>query len=466
MRQTFTFQRQVNDVDAIHFFLGQRSRSNVAMTMVGVLASDDVSFLDAQTLLDDTTEEVLRWQDYLRPAPFNLAAPTWTPRPLFRIEDYVGEQRLPPGATWREVWNKVDELQSTPFVEGRPPWQIVVLRGAPEGRALLLIKVHHSFSDGSALSLMFGKVFMRKALAEADIELAVDNAAPPAGIMHEAIRERRRAISEWIGYLRQHGPRTVSDSRWRRQEIDGFRAYGRRGKLWPTEPVSSARRVAAFRVPLEPWREEAKKRGGGVNDLFLALVAKTMRAYLSDRDLDAAPLRVVMPVSLRPEEGAQDGGNVVGVGILSLHGRTSELSDLEHVNAESSRAKAAAEDARPTLADATLRLLPGAIRARLAFRRFAASDVLATSMVMPIAGELCGTDFEMVFMTAPVIGTPASFSLATYDGHLHLATNIDMGLVVDPDRLEGCILDTLVAVFGSDSVQALRQPVYASTGAY
>ena len=465
MKQTFTFEREVNDVDAIHFFLGRRPSCNVAMTMVGVLTSDDISFLDVRALLGDTAAEVRRWQDYLRPAPFNLAAPTWTPLPLFGIEDYVGEQRLPPGASWTDVWNTVDELQCTPFVEGSPPWRIVVLRGAPEGRALLLIKVHHSFSDGSALSLMFGKVFMRKALAEADIELAVDNAAPPAGIMREAIRDRRRAFGEWVRYLRQHGRRAITDRRCRRRELEGFRAYRRREKLWPTEPVSSARRVAAFRVPLELWQAEAKKRGGGVNDLFLALVAKTMRAYLCDRDLDAVPLRVVMPVSLRPKEGVQDGGNVVGVGILSLHGRTGELSDLEQVKAESSRAKTAAEDTMPTLADATLRLLPGAIRARLAFRRFAASDVLATSMIMPIAGELCGANFEMVFMTAPVIGTPASFSLATYDGHLHLATNIDLGLVVDPDRLEGCIADTLTAVFGPDSVETLRQPIHVPTGA-
>jgi hypothetical protein len=465
MKQTFTFHRQVNDVDAIHFFLGQRSRCNVAMTMVGVLTSDDIAFVEARTLIGDVFTETLRWQDYLRPAPFNLAAPTWTPLPLFRTEDYVGEQRLPPDATWGDVWETVDELQSTPFVEGRPPWRIVVLRGAPEGRALLLIKMHHSFSDGSALSLMFGKAFMRKALAEANIELSVDTAAPPAGIMREAIRDRRRAIRDWIGYIRQHGLRTISDGRRRRWEIEGFRAYGRRGKLWPTEPVSSARRVAAFRVSLELWRAEAKKRGGGVNDLFLALVAQTMRAYLSDRDLDAVPLRVVMPVSLRPKEGVQDGGNVVGVGFLSLHGRTSELSDLQRVKAESRRAKTAAEDAKPTLADATLRLLPGAIRARLAFRRFSASDVLATSMVMPIAGELCGADFEMVFMTAPVIGTPASFSLATYDGHLHLATNIDLGLVGDADRLECCITDALAAVFGTDSVQTLRRPIYAPVGA-
>jgi hypothetical protein len=309
---------------------------------------------------------------------------------------------------------------------------------------------------------MFGKAFMRKALAEADIELAVDTAAPPAGIMREAMHDRRRAIGEWAGYIRAQGLRTVLDSRCRRREIEGFRAYGGRGSLWPTEPVSSARRVAAFRVPLELWRAEAKKRGGGVNDLFLALVAQTMRAYLVDRDLDAVPLRVVMPVSLRPKEGTQDGGNVVGVGFLNLHGRISEVSDLQRVKTESSRAKTAAEDGRPTLADATLRLLPGAMRARFAFRRFSASDVLATSMVMPIAGELCGTDFDMVFMTAPVIGTPASFSLATYDGHLHLATNIDLGLVRDVDRLECCVADTLAAVFGVDSVQALRRPINAS----
>lgn len=461
MKQTFTFQRQVNDVDAIHFFLGQQPRCNVAMTMIGVLTSEDVSFLEARTLLGNTAAEVLRWQDYLRPAPFNLAAPVWAPRPHFRIEDYVSERSLFVDATWADVWDVVDELQCTPFVEGSPPWRIVLLRGAPEGRSLLLIKVHHSFSDGSALALMFGKVFMREALAEADIELAVESADPPTGILREALRDRWRAISDWAGYMRQHAPRAVLDSRCRRREIEGFRAYRRGRSLWPEEPVSASRRVAAFRIPLESWQAKAKERGGGVNDLFLGVVAHSMRAYLADRDLDTTPLRVVMPVSLRPKEGAQDGGNVVSVGFLSLHGRSSELSDLQVVRAESRRAKEAAEDAGPTLADVMARLLPGGIRSRLAFRRFSMSDVLATSMVMPIAGELCGADFEMVFMTAPVIGTPASFSLATYDGHLHLATNMDLGLVEDPDRLERCITDALLSVFGGNSVHRLRQQATA-----
>ncbi|HTD10007.1 MAG TPA: wax ester/triacylglycerol synthase domain-containing protein [Solirubrobacteraceae bacterium] len=453
MSQVFSFPRKVNDVDAVHFFLGRLQRCNVAMTMVAVLGGE-VQFGEVRELLRPLGDEVPRWKDYLRRAPWDLTAPTWAPRVNMTIDEHLTERHLAPGATWSNVWDVVDELQNLPFPEEKPPWQVILLQGAPGGRSIVVSKVHHSFSDGTALALMFGKMFMRAALEASGVEMEVITAPAPQGRAREAWLTWRSALGDWSRYvIRAAGP-YLRDRHERAREADGMRAYLQRTR-WSWTQQSATRRSASFRVPMDVWRAEAARRHGGINDLYLALMAHIMREYTGAGEPEAQALRVVMPVSTRPTDGLQDGGNMVSVGILELSGTAGDLDDLGEVKLEAALAKEAARAYKPTFVDISLPLLPGALRARLAHRRFAANDVLATSMVLP-DGEMCGVPFEMVFMTAPVIGIPLSFSLATYRNQLFLAANYDVGIVTNPRRLERCISTCLVAVFGSDAVTVMR----------
>lgn len=453
MARVFSFSREVNDVDAVHFFLGHKERCNVAMTMAGVLGGD-VEYDELAEIFLPIGDELPRWKDYLRPAPWDLTAPTWTPSVNGTLSEHFSSRCLPPGTSWDSAWDVLDELQNAPFVDEKPPWQILLLKGVPGGRSILAFKVHHAFSDGTAFALMFGKVFMRAALAASGFTLDVISAPPPNGRAREAWSRWRGAVGDWGRYVTATPKSCLRDPHKLIQESTGVGSYLRRPR-WPRARQSAMRRSTAFRIPLDVWRVEAAKRHGGINELYLGLAARIMREYFDAEKLDAKKLRVVMPVSTRPANGLQDGGNLVRVGIVELSGRAGDLDDLADLRRHAMRAKEEARAYSPAFVDMSARLLPGGLRANLELRRFSANDVLATSMIVP-EGEILNVPFEMVFMIAPVMGIPTSFALATYGKDLLLTANSDIGLVTDPGRLERCARTCLERVFGGDSVTTMR----------
>lgn len=445
MKQTIRFARRLNDADAKFFFMGQREECNVAMVMLAVL-DGDLPVADLKETLAPFEEEIPRFTDYLRPSPLDIAPPVWMPVDGFRIDDYVREAELPGGAGWEEVFAAVDAIQSAPFPPGRAPWEIVLLRGAPSGRAVLVMKVHHTLSDGMALTLLFVKAFGGEALAAANAQIEVETEPPPrASRLRLALADRAGAWRRWLGRLGRQLP-ALAGAEGRMREREAVARTLRPPLRWSLASHRTARRLTGFRIPASVWKEQAESCGGGSNDLYLALVARATRRAFPSLDLDARPLRVVMPVSTRGD-GDQDARNATAIGIVELTGRASELADLTTVRRRAAAAKERAGATSPTLFEQMLELLPGSLRAALDFRQFAACDVVATSIPIPIEGRLRGIPIEMMFMVAPAIGAAASFSLTAYGDHLHLAANADRGIAASP--LDDHIEETLTEVFGS-----------------
>lgn len=450
MRQTFVFDRCLNRLDALHVFLGDSEHCNVAMCLVAVL-DQEIPWAKMQAAVTQAVHEVPRFQDVLKRTRWNLAPPTWRRGPGFDVEGQTSLWMLGPTSTWDDVMQHVDALQSTRFAEDRPPWRMEYLVGAPGGRSVIVLKLHHALSDGTALAVMLSKVFMRETLAAAGVEItAVATPDPPSS----------------SGEIRRHWTTTCT-SCWRatrarrtntwRDERNVLADFLRKGMTWPSAKHASARQSAMFRVPLTAWQACGKERGGGINELYLAIAATSLRRYRTHIGIDQfdSHFRVVMPIDVRDDGGIQDGGNVTGAGILKLSGRSEELVDLKRLHQAATVAREHARAARTSLVEELLTLLPGRMQAYALFRRFANKDLLATNVVVPLQCEIQGANVEMVFMVPPVIGPAASFALAGYGDALHLVLNMDTGLVRAPDTFAQIVHDTLVEVLGERAVLRL-----------
>ncbi len=442
------FSRRLNEADARYFFLGRRGNCNLAMVMVAILPREfQLGELLEEFMRYET--EIPRFADYLRRAPLDIAPPVWTPLPADRRnpEHYGREVRLPPGSGWRDVFGAVDAIQSTPFHPDRAPWQIAIVNGAPGGRSALVMKVHHVLSDGAALATLFGKAFAAEALAElgAPIEVTID--PPPSGSrLRIALRERAASARRWLGEAVTELPELANGDRMRR-EAEAIRKVVRPRLRWPVASYTRARRLAGFRVPMALWQQRAEARGGGPNELYLALVARIMRDLFETLEAAGGPLRLAMPIDLRGGRGLHDGGNTVGVGIVELSGAEGELADLTAVRERAAAAKRIGAEVTPTMFERTLvDLAPGSLRAAVEFRRGASCDALASSIPVPMQGKLLGVPVEMMFMIAPAIGQAVSFSLTAYGDCLYLACNADLGIV--PIPLDQAVEAVLTEVFG------------------
>jgi hypothetical protein len=448
MQHVIEFSRRLNDADAKFFFIGERRGCNVAMVTVMVLGGD-VSLRELVEEFVPGEGGVPRFADYLRRAPLGLAPPVWMPLPADeRVIEYYGrETSLPAGAGWEAVFDAVDALQSAPFHPDRAPWQVELIRGAPDGRTVLVMKVHHAISDGHAFAMLFAKTFAGDVLAAANASIEVEVEPPPRGPrLWIALQDRAVVLRRWLGCLADSLPELTKRER-RRRELEAMRKMLRPPRRWPLRSHGRERQLSGFRVPVAAWQAEAERREGGSNELFLAIAARITRLSLDGSDLDADPLRVGMPISLR-SGSVHDGGNATAFAVLELAGTEAELADLSLVRSRAAEArKKAVAAAAPTLFEATLELLPGRLRAAIEFRQGAACDVLATNIPIPVEGKVLGVPVEDALMVAPAIGQAVSFSLTTYRGHFHLAVNADLGIVsASPSERAEAVLEEM---FGS-----------------
>ncbi len=464
MKQTISFARKLNNDDTGFYFLGKRKQCNVAMVLLSILARP-IDFAEALPALWDAVDAVPRFKDYLRSAPLDTGPPTWCPAKDFHIEENFRHVTLDPGATWADALAVVDRLQTMPFRDGRPPWEMVLINNAPDGKALFMIKGHHALSDGTALALMFAKAFAPEMMENSGVELELVCEAPPSStVVGSMLRDYGETIISWLRSVRAVGPSLVRTQAIRQREVTHLRQLITPQRRWPGAAYGARRRLSGFRVPAEHWREEARSRGGRTNDLYLAAVASAMRGYWSKSDIDSTPLQIVMPVNVRDIEGVQDGGNVTAVGVVELAGTDRDLERLGDVRRKADHVKSSAPVGDgPGLIAATMMVLPGALRSRLQFREFSTRDIVASNVPMPIPGQLCGVPFEMMFMVAPAIGVAVSFTLTSYGDYLYLACNADLGIIADPGRLDDCIASTLRELFGA-SVEVLRDGTMTHEG--
>ena len=85
----------------------------------------------------------------LVPTPWRLAPPRWVVDPDFDLSWHVRRARVAePGGTAGGAHVRAGTRGMTAFDHDRPLWEFTLLEGLPDGRAALVMKVHHALTDG------------------------------------------------------------------------------------------------------------------------------------------------------------------------------------------------------------------------------------------------------------------------------------------------------------------------------
>jgi hypothetical protein len=350
------------------------------------------------------------------------------------------ELSLPSGSSWRELFARVDAIQSVPLRSERQPLEIAVINGVPGGRSAVVVRVHCMLADGALPASLFSKAF---AGGDPGPGAAVEPVLQWSG---SRVIPRARELARWRLLSRTAVTLAeLADRERARLELDAMRGILRSGR-WPVAAYRRARRLAGFRVPAVHWQSEAERRRGGAGELYLALVARILRGAFDSLDAGTGPLRLAVPAI--PVDGDGDPGPAgASYGVVALSGGADDLVDLSAVRERTTLVKQRMREAVPTLAEGTLAgLLPGSLRAAIDFRRGARCDALATSVSLPVQGALLGAPVEMMFISPPAIGHAVSFSLTAHGEYFYLAGNADLGVM--PVPLSGRVEEALTEVFG------------------
>jgi len=412
-------------------------------------------------VLVDRVDRISRLMPSLRQhiveSPFRVTVPRWAYDPHFDLHWHLTRIAAPPPGTREAVLELARRAAMTAFDLARPLWEVTLVEGMAAGEAALIIKLHHSLSDG------VGAMRMLAIVADLQREPADLGEMPPVpphepadltalitgtvGWMAGRTARLARlgagaAIPAWIRYTRDPlgyvcGAAGMARSVYRT-------AAPNRSTLSPLmRERATTRHLAMLEVSLDALKKSAKAADGTVNDAYLAAVAGGLRRYHERHGAAVDSLRALMPINLRAGQDASWGNRITLQRLIVPVGETDPATRMRALHRVAGEAREEPSHSVTEAIAGALNMLPvGYVGGILKHVDFVASNVPG----VPVPVYLAGSKVTGMFAFGPTIGASVNTTLMSYDGTCDIGINIDTAAVPDPDVLLGCLRESLAEI--------------------
>lgn len=263
-----------------------------------------------------------RFRQRVLSPPLRIGPPRWAYEPDFDLDFHLKRFSVPPPGGRRQLLDAIAPIAQSSFDRARPLWECTVLEGLEGGRAAMVMKVHHSVTDG------VGGVELLTHLVDLDRDAPerLDNPPAPAaerfhrgGLVRESLMHTSR---RWMGIGRRVPGTALNVATTTARDPIGSattvavtaRSIGK--ALAPaTAPLSPimlqrgmGRWLGTLDVSLDDLKRAAKAAEGSLNDAFVAATCGGLARYHARHGATVDELRMTMPINIRTE-GADTAGN-------------------------------------------------------------------------------------------------------------------------------------------------------------
>jgi diacylglycerol O-acyltransferase / wax synthase len=270
-----------------------------------------------------------------RPATFfgGIANLAWTYDKDVDIDYHVRRSALPSPGRVRELLELTSRWHSTLLDRHRPLWETHVIEGLKDGRFAVYSKFHHALIDGVS-----GLRLTQRALSN-------DPDDPEIRAIWSLPKRKResnptsplRSLMRTAGSIAALAPSTVSLARAALFEQQLTLPFGAPRTMLNVK-IGGARRCAAQTWSVDRIKSVKRAAGVTLNDVVLTMCSGALRYYLLEQNaLPDTPLVAMVPVSLRKEDEADTGGNLVGAILCSLATDTEDPAKRLEIVSESMR---------------------------------------------------------------------------------------------------------------------------------
>jgi len=457
MADDIQFGHRMSDTDALLWNVERDPYLRSTITVVWVLdQTPDRARLDDK--IERATRQIPRLRQRVAPTQLTIAPPRWEADPDFDLGFHVRTIKAPGEGSLRTLFDLAQPIATQSFDRARPLWELVIVEGLAEGRAGLVLKLHHSLSDGVGLVQM--TTSMVEGYRTPD-PTRTKRPMPPVPEMH-AMSQRERVLDAlwWEEQRVVNRARNSLDLLGRsvrglvtnpvglaRDAADTVRSVGRllRPSAEPLSPIMRGRslklRFEAFTASLERAKAAAKGVGGRLNDAFVAGIAGGLARYHRAHGLSPATLRMSMPINVRHGETAHLAGNQfvparfeVPLGVDDPRERMRVVRDL-----------VGGQRAEPALGlldglSGALNRLPTAVSTPLFGSMMKGVDFVTSNVPGPRTEVyLSGARIERIFGFGPLAGAAVNVTLFSYRDDLGIAVNTDRAAVPDSERFVACL---------------------------
>lgn len=414
-----------------------------------------VALLDKPPVFDELRKRVLectqafpRLRQRVVDPPLGLGPPRWVDATEFDVASHV-HLLHGSGADTRGLLELAALIAREGVERAAPLWQIIVVDDLEGGVGSVIVKFHHSLTDGvGAMELM---------LAILDWSRHPRHHVPPEPA---AVPETGSVVGQLLGQAAA-GTRAVAGLpsavfRSAVRPAESLRTTWTTGasvvklltpgtaRLSPVFKGRSDRWVFdTHELPMSELRHAASAEGGTVNDIFMAAVTGGLYRYHAKLGHEITHLRVNLPVSFRQPGDPVAGNRFTPVRFVVPVDEPDPRERARQIGALCRQWRA--EPALPlteTIADVLSRLPSQATTAVLGSMLYGV-DFVATNV--PGVDRRCyiaGAEVLRQFAFAPLSGAAVNFSLVSHAGTACIGVNMDEAAVPEPEMLMACLRDS------------------------
>ncbi len=453
------FDERMTDTDALMWSIEKDPtlRSTIASVLVLDRVPDRARLVEK---VERAARLVPRLRQRVMANTFSIAPPRWEVDPNFDLDyhlRFIGAPGAPGDGTLDDLLSIAEPFAMSGFDVARPLWEMVVVEGMAGGRAAVIIKLHHTITDGVGAVQLAMHLFD---LEESPAEPGPMPAPPGVHVMGQWERmldafehERRRglgivtrAVPTLAGGLARLAGSPVPTVA-RVGEVAGSVGRALSPSTRPLSPIMSGRslsvRLDTFSVPLAGAKAAAATAGARINDFFLAGVLSGLRRYHGLHGVSPEGLRLGMPINVRNASSPEASGNHFVPTRFVVPLQIEDPADMMRAV----RALVAEQRAEPALdlvdgLSAVARRLPQRAQLGLLGGMLRSVDVIASNVPgVPIPLYLAGAKMEAQYAFGPRSGAAVNITLLSYLDQLHIGVNTDPAAVPDGDKLVGCLRD-------------------------
>ena len=372
--------------------------------------------------------------------------PRWDPIDDLDLADHYVTHEMA-GATLDDVLAYAETWVREPFDRTRPLWKLGLVTGLEDGKAAIVIKVHHAIADGMGMVLMLGAFtdFERHPERVPTGKAVLELAEPPREAFSPVKRvayKAGRALSTFA-----KGPadavtdlaRTVGSAI---RLVTPHRTPHSKLMVDRSEQLHMATRS----IDLAAFRHRAAAEGVSLNDLFVSIMADALTDYHEEMGVACPRLRVHMPVDIRSGRTANLAGNQFVPARVSLDVRAAPgHTRRAHIAMQLETLRQEPALGHINTVSAAIQRLGKPISRWIIGGMMKGVDVLASNVPGPdFPLFLAGSKIEQFYAFGPPAGASLNATLFSYDGVVSIALTIDAAAITDQTRF-GCCLDQVIA---------------------
>lgn len=441
-----TAERMMSDAEAMMWRLEHDPHLSANIAMVSLLDRIPDPDLIRQRL-ERATLLIPRLRQVVRRTPANLAPPSFEFDANFDLDSHIRRIALPAPGSERQLLDLASLIAADPLDAQRPLWQLTIVEGVNGDRAALILKLHHTITDGEGgIQLAIHLVDLERHAPPPPkpddelLEAAEDSDERAADSFRSVLNHTLRiplGITQQVRELLADPARIPDAGTAAAESLRGLveqltDTSPARSPLWTAR--SLRRRFHVGRAPLGDTKASTKRLGGTLNTAFVTLAAEAASRYHVELGSPVDSLRASMAVSTRTDESGANAFSlvrmVVPTGPMPLEDRFRAVQAA--ADESIGQAASGALEAVATLST----LLPTSIITRLARQQTQTID-FATSNVKgsPVPIYVGGAQILHNYPIGPLMGSAFNLTLLSSSDSLDMGLNIDAGAVDEPEML-------------------------------